>query len=339
MNAKWILVSLILLGAVAAFCAAMLSSAFQPRPAEVTTPDRVPMLVATRALPSMGIVEAGAVKQIDVPFHEAPAGALSNPVQVVGRVLVVPVIEGQPFTNSNFAVHGPGMELAAVLPRGMRAVAVPLTEHSALQGLLYPGSLVDVLASFRLRTTSNSSDGQAVSTTLLQSVEVLAIEDRTILSPRDEREDTGSAHTARRQRMVTLMVDSEQAKALQLALEHGTVTLAMRNPLDGEAVARDATVLSGGRLAQLATMLDPNALGQRAINNHEALLGQQISLASLEPTSIDADEAGPADDRAVEAPPVATRSARWDTRIIRGVTIETRSFDLPDEESMEDKPR
>ncbi len=39
---------------------------------------------------------------------------------------------------------------------------------------------------------------------------------------------------------VTLLVDSKQAKALQLAMEQGTLSLALRNPLDPATTDNEA---------------------------------------------------------------------------------------------------
>ena len=61
----------------------------------------------------------------------------------------------------------------------------------------------------------------------------LAIEQQTVVSPGktvSEMENVSSRATD--VRCVTLLVDSRQANALQLAMEQGVLSLALRNPLD-----------------------------------------------------------------------------------------------------------
>jgi len=146
-------------------------------------------------------------------------------------------------------------------------VTVGLSDASSLRGLLYPGSIVDVIASFRL---GSSDVGTAVSTTLFERIEVLAVEQLTVGSePEEKADDEPRQMLGRTNRLlVTLMVDAKDAEALQLASEHGTISLALRNPNDRTARTSDATVLSGGKLAQLAQILAPSgqapAAGTRA---------------------------------------------------------------------------
>jgi Flp pilus assembly protein CpaB len=129
-----------------------------------------------------------------------------------------------------FAGSGPGVHLAATLPEGMRAMSVSLSDYSSLDGLLYPGCAVDVLATFDLRGQTEDKEGGVISTTILRGVQVLAIEDKTAVSA-SEKTDEKAARQDRRRR-VTLMVNPKQAEQLQLAMEHGMISLSMRNPSD-----------------------------------------------------------------------------------------------------------
>src|SRR2546421_271903 len=70
-----------------------------------------------------------------------------------------------------------------LVPSGKRAMAVALTDHGGLNGVLYPGSIVDVLASFKSKT------GEGLSTTLVSGVEVLAIERHTLILEGDKQTD------------------------------------------------------------------------------------------------------------------------------------------------------
>lgn len=224
---KWSFLAIVLLGLVAAVCVAglmaFLPSYLRGPQAGKLRSNEVQVVVAKRDLPAMQIVDGDSVVLKTVPRKEAPDNCFSDSVQVLGKVLALPMVEGQAFTKTCFA-EGSGAHLAAAMPKGMRAVGIALNEHSGLFGVLYPGSRVDIMVSYK-----GLPAGEASSKTLLQNVQVLAIEGQTIVSP--EGDKVGRSESGRK-RMVTVMVDPDQARVLESAMEQGTLSLAMRNPLD-----------------------------------------------------------------------------------------------------------
>ncbi|MGB2997929.1 MAG: Flp pilus assembly protein CpaB [Phycisphaerae bacterium] len=305
---KWSALVLILLGLVAAVSAAVLVAVLRRGGGEPSGEPKLPVEVrivkAAKALPMTAVVDSGSVATETVSRAEAPSDYVS-PAEAVGKVLRVPMVEGQTFTKSCFVTEGSGQSLAGVLPEGKRAVCLSLSDYSSLEPLLYPGSVVDVLASFQVPAEDGRRGSDVVSRTLLEEIQVLAIEDATIVSA---PEDAGEKSQLRRneRRLVTLMVDTRQAEALQLASTHGSISLAMRNPLDREP--------SGDRvlLSQLAT----EPLGTRP------------------PKPSGVPEARPPTTEAVVPRARLTTTeavvpgATWDVVIIRGAASEMRSFPL-----------
>ena len=51
------------------------------------------------------------------------------------------------------------------------------------------------------------------------------------------------------------MVDTRQAEALQLAMDNGKISLAMRNPLDQKTIDTEGMVLNQGRLGKFGELL------------------------------------------------------------------------------------
>lgn len=322
---KWTIGVLLLAGVGAAVCAAVLMASLRATDAEGDPEGEaapgVEILVAARALPAMSVVDATAVLVKSVPEHEVPLTALSNSVQVVGKVLTAPMVKDQPFSRAYFATEGSGVHLASGLSDGKRAVSVALSDYASLDGVLYPGSVVDVLATIRL--SSNGMASNVVSTTLLEAVQVLAIEQQTIFSD-DEVSGEVSRIRANQRRMITLLVDSEQAKALQLASLHGTISLALRNPLDStpsstsmmtlrELVAPDRKgvpgPIPGAGFAKLIGRIVRSAVET----------GTRAAHASEKPGAPEPVAAKPA----APAPP-----AVWETVVIRGTSVENVSFTL-----------
>lgn len=240
---KWSVVGLVIAGLVASLCAALLVASLRANSSseETTGSADVTVIMAAQDLPAMSVIKSGQVVQKTLPRAQAPEGALSDPVQVVGNILTSPIVKDQAFTKSNFAAEGTGMHLASALPDGMRAVGIELSNYGGLKGILYPGSIVDVLVTFHPPAQAGEKAG-LISMTLLQGVNVLAVADRTVTS--DQKASAVTSSLTNRKLLVTLMLDGSQAEKIQLATEHGVISLALRNPLDRSSIRRPPTALS-----------------------------------------------------------------------------------------------
>ncbi|MEX2673783.1 MAG: Flp pilus assembly protein CpaB [Phycisphaeraceae bacterium] len=320
---KGTILGLMALGLIAAVSAMLLVSAMMaqegtaaPGEAEVVAESDVEVVVARSSLNALHQVTQDDVVVERVSKSEAPEGAM-GPSWVIGRTISLPMAEGQTFTRRSFTGEGPGAHLAAALPDGKRAVSVPLDTYSGMEGLLYPGSVVDVVASLGSRAATAGSG--AASITLLESVQVLGVHDRTIVNSNDEDEeeasDTSSTGDRRNsQSRVTLMVDSDQLRALQLAMEHGNVTLALRNPSDrlgAEGVTFLSELTHEGRPRpsdeQLAEMLRRSQ--DETMEAVAAMLNRQPSTKNPEATS---------------ESPQEQEARGWDVDVLRGGKLETR---------------
>jgi len=269
------IIVLLVLGVVAAGSAALLVGTLSIHSNEAKKADvsKVEVAKAKINMPAMTVITLSHIETEEIPKDKLPEGKVFSPSQVVGKVLAVSVVEGQVLTDACFVTEGSGAHLASALPYGMRAVSVTLSSKAIPDELLlYPGCVVDVLVSFRL-SSSDRNMGSAISTTMLREVQVLAVEGNSVVTKQDvEGEVKAKAKRSNGQVTVTLMVDSKQAEALQLAIDNGNISLAIRNPLDKKMVDAEATVLSQGRLASLASVLTPAVFS-------EANVEEQLSLA------------------------------------------------------------
>ncbi len=315
---KWAVIGLFLLGSIAAMCAALLVNAMRAQAASTHMPDaattapaEITILVAKRPLQPMTVIESSVVSSKTIRIEQAPAHYLTSSIEVVGRVLAKPVVEGQPFTTACFTDAGPSQQVAAVIPTGKRAVGIAVTNYAGLEGLLYPGSMVDVLVSLKAGEGASGADRrEAVTTTLLENVQVLAIEQQTVVSPGrtvNEMDNTGRAGDTR---SVTLLVDSRQAKALQLGMEQGILSLALRNPLDASSADTELVWLHS------LTGQDPKLAGNK-------IVPAPAELAPPAPVAM-APATAPAEEKlSIKEPP------HWDTVIMRAGAMETKSFPMP----------
>ena len=320
---KWGAVILVVMGLAAALFAALLvKSLLSDNLSQGGVSSETDVLLASKDMPAMSVIESTDVTVEKVAKAKLPVGYLSSPAEGIGRILVVPVVQGQVLAESCFIENGVAAQVAASLPTGMRAVSVSLSNDSITGGLLYPGCVVDVLASFKLQS---SERGQAISTTLLREVQVLAVRGASVVSEKEIEQDKSRSPSNYGRVTVTLMVDPKQAEALQLATENGMISLALRNPLDKSPVDTEATVLSQGRLAQLgsamttAVMAGSEGVGTSASPTGDLTSGPGAQTGGAKTSQ---QKGGPG-----EAPSKSRES--WPVTVIRGSQVEQEDLDMP----------
>lgn len=138
--------------------------------------------------------------------------------QIANRTLRASLRQGDAFLPENLYPEGMGPDLAERLHAGYRAVTVPVENIGAVLGFARAGSFVDVL--FRVNA---AADRPEVTLTLLERVEVLAIDTYTTPGQQVQLDQDGS---------VTLAVTPHQAKMLKVVEGRGALTLTLRNPGD-----------------------------------------------------------------------------------------------------------
>ena len=163
------------------------------------------------------------LRVIEWPANSIPSNAISNPEEVIGRGLVMPVIENEPILPMKLASKDAGSGLPPVIPPGQRAVSVRVNEVIGVAGYVTPGTRVDVVAT--VSPTQNQQD--MTSKVILTDVAVLAAGTKI---ERDTEKDKPVAVN-----VVTLLVSPDESERLTLAANEGKIQLALRNPLDKES--------------------------------------------------------------------------------------------------------
>jgi pilus assembly protein CpaB len=331
---KLAIAALCFLGLIAAACAAVLVNGLRVTPVATAPlssdkPDDNPevrVLYATRNVPAMTVIDGSIVTTRVMHKKEAPTGFITDPEEVVGHIAAQQIVAGQPFIKTTFSDTSHSKQLAAIIPPGKRAVSIAVTDFGGLEGLLFPGSMVDVMVSFK-PTDHGTGWREALTTTLLQSIQVLALDKQTVLSPgKMIDEATGRQASARR---ITLLVDTKQAKALELAMDQGTLSLALRNPLDSGETDKEIVSVHSliGDAPPIALHENPN---QNELNMSNSLQSVLAALAVRDLTERDLrnnpGNSPGQNPKPVEAPP---KPPHWDITVIHGVAAETQSFPMP----------
>jgi Flp pilus assembly protein CpaB len=245
---KWGIVILLVLGLIAAACAALLMGTLGIKsPAALKQSPKIDVAVAMKSLNAGTVITKNDINTETISRDELPQGKLVSPLQIIGRVLAWPVVEGQVFTEACLVPEGTPSILASQIPEGMRVFSVPITSRARPDHvLLYPGCVVDVLVEYKL---NRNSKGEALSTTMFRGLRVLAISGDTVISNPDEEDNGKKGSSSRRGGLiVSLLVEPKQAEALQLAAENGVLTMSLRNPIDNKIFAQEGSVLNRSTL-------------------------------------------------------------------------------------------
>jgi pilus assembly protein CpaB len=226
----------ILLALVTGSLAAFGVSRLRPgAPGKIKT-ETTPVLVAAVDISRGRMVTAGDLKVSEWPKGNLPEKTIAKIEDAVGRATAIPIPAGDLVLETKLAAKDAGRGLAALVPIGMRAYTIQTSRiASSVAGFVLPGNRVDIL--LNLHGNQNDSTGGGSTTTLLQSIEILAVDQR-LDAPTDNKvnpKDLGS---------VTLLVTPDQAALLDLGQSLGQLTLSLRNPEDGkQAEAQPATLV------------------------------------------------------------------------------------------------
>jgi pilus assembly protein CpaB len=241
---------------VAAGASLVLYKVLVNRPqAAKAAPVAVKIALASRDLEVGTVLKDDDVKLADWP-GAVPVGASTKPQEPVGRGVTTTIYAKEPVIESRLAPKGAGGGLAAMIPTGMRAVAVRVNEVVGVAGFVVPGMRVDILISGNSPGT-NSNVG-TLTRTLLQNIEVLS-------AGQDFKKDAeGKPITVQ---VVNVLVTPEQAEQLSLASQQTSIQLVLRNPLDREVAKTPGTALAhlflGGKFAMPRPPGDSNASAPR----------------------------------------------------------------------------
>jgi pilus assembly protein CpaB len=185
----------------------------------VTMPTR-PVVVAATDLDIGATLRRDDIRIIDWPANAVPSTVISNPDEVIGHGLIMPVIQNEPILPMKLASKDAGGGLPPSIPTGFRALSVRVNEVIGVAGYVLPGTRVDVVAT--VSPTDQHTD--MTSKVILTNVQVLAAGTKI---ERDVEHNKPMPVT-----VVTLLVDPEQSERLTLAASEGKIQLALRNPLD-----------------------------------------------------------------------------------------------------------
>lgn len=259
MSRARILILLIALGCAVA--AALVARGYLRPPADgpgtaVNQPapePRTEVLVAAKDLVMGERLSAGALDWRDWPSsnvvdsmitRSARPDALESLAEARARL---PILMGEPIADRKIVQPKDRGLLSAILPKGMRAIAIDVSERTAVSGFVLPNDRVDVLLT--------TAEAGTTTRPVITNVKVLAI-NQVLGQPASEVSSLPGLQTA------VLELDPEQAETLTAAAATGTLTLALRSIAEGgdaglvnekpETSRRQITIIRSGVPARVS---------------------------------------------------------------------------------------
>jgi pilus assembly protein CpaB len=187
------------------------------------------VFIATADISPGTALSAQAVKPVTWPQAVIPPNCASSMRELEGRVVKVPIPQGNPVLFSMLAPVGTAAGLSGILDDGKRALTVKVDEVAGVAGFVHPGDHVDVLMDISMKSQGQQ---EHFSKTILHDI--------TILTTGQIWEQKGDNKPIV-VNTVTLELTPEEAEVLNLASNNGKIRLALRNR-NNRTVAQTAGV-------------------------------------------------------------------------------------------------
>jgi pilus assembly protein CpaB len=142
----------------------------------------------------------------------------------------IQMFEGEPINEKKVVDPKTGGFMSAVLPKGMRALSVAISERSSAGGFIMPNDKVDILLT---RKVSGVSTGFSRTETVISNVRVLAINQIFRQAKEGEEVALKEGQTA------TVELSPPQAEIIARVESEGELSLALRSIAENDGKAMD----------------------------------------------------------------------------------------------------
>ncbi len=196
----------------------------------------VPVVVASEELRAGEPIVREKLVVREWPEDAAPAGSFATVEELLASAEqatpTVGILPGEPVVSGRLSSSHQGTGVASLVAPHLRAFAIAVDPAAGYTGILYPGALVDVVATMRDPAGRGPSAKTAV-----QAARVLSVGmDTDVATRRVARGEDGLDKGADRGVFVTLEVTPEDAEILAVARAEGRIDIVLRNATDDELV-------------------------------------------------------------------------------------------------------
>ena len=267
-------------------------------------------------------VKAPELREVYVPSRELAAGTIITPEhlsrmklqeQAITEQMVVADAAGTAFLAGSVArqvlplgvpvarsaIVQPGDRgfLAAVLPKGKRAITIAISEVAGLGGLVLPGDRVDLILTYSIQGDVIDAEREIrASETVMKNIRVLALDQR--LGAAQSVDKNGKAEVPPVARTATLEVTPQQAEMITLGQTLGDLSLILNSVRDGgdpaeilgsglaEAVSSFGSSADSASPRHMTLDSDVTSLLRRQLAAQENAVQQAAAVASVSPVPL-----------------------------------------------------
>jgi pilus assembly protein CpaB len=218
--------------------AALLAGGHHEAPPPVALPPPPPLATVDILVAKNDLSRGQVISEGDIDWQTWPAASANASFvkrterpdaihQFVGAIARESVASGEPIRDPAVVFAKGSGFMAAILPKGMRAVSMEVSAENAAGGFILPDDHVDVVLTRhdKMQTAGGASD-KIVSESILRNVRVLAI-DQAVEEKAGQKVVIGKT--------ATLELAPDQAETLQVARQQGTLSLELRSLVDSRS--------------------------------------------------------------------------------------------------------
>jgi pilus assembly protein CpaB len=220
-----------------ALTAAYLAKNFLKQPsAEVTEITKVEMgeiLVASRDLAVGDRIDDASLSWVSWPASQISPTMISKTQSPDAKEKFsdgrarIQMFNGEPINEKKIVQPNEGGFMAAILPKGRRAISVRISAETGAGGFILPNDKVDVILTRKL--SAGSSGERQLSETVLSNVRVLAVDQTYKQDEKGEQVVVGKT--------ATLELELAQAEVVAMAESSGQLSLALRSIAESDNTA------------------------------------------------------------------------------------------------------
>lgn len=135
----------------------------------------------------------------------------------------LPIFNGEPIVDRKLVMPNQSGFMSSILPKGMRAISVAISERSAVSGFILPNDRVDVILTRKMENPDGSGGKIVNSETVLTNVRVLAINQVF------RQETNQDKVTVTEGKNAVLELDPVQSEVISMVESAGELSLALRS--------------------------------------------------------------------------------------------------------------
>lgn len=184
--------------------------------------DLMTVIKARTDLKHDSVVTEEMLESVELPGKYVHPDAVQNRQEAVGKIVGSDISAGEIILKQKLVGKDSSTgRMAYRVPENKRAVALGINSISGVAGYIKEGDYVDIYATLDIADSSDRGAEETFTVLTLQDIEVLAV-----------GSDSGKSESGGGEKTITLAVSPQEASALILASERGSVRLALRSPVD-----------------------------------------------------------------------------------------------------------